>query len=108
MLRLVGNCARCMATTTNYESNSRNLGNEPYRTLSKFRHSDKGMIFGIYMQPDIIWSEEQFETLLPGYNKVKGSMVFDNKGKRYGIIRNKDQLRVRVMKQSVTFKPEKQ
>ena len=76
MLRQVGPCRRSPSLNVNWGLNKRHPANEPFTTIKKeHTHQKYGPIFGIFLQPDIIESKEQFEKLLLG-NKTPEEMAF--------------------------------
>ncbi|MBV5260573.1 MOSC domain-containing protein [Synechococcus moorigangaii CMS01] len=44
-------CERCIVITTNQATGDRHSAQEPLRTLSTFRHTAKGILFGINLMP---------------------------------------------------------
>lgn len=72
LFRLLGPTKRCKTTSLNWRLNSRDDLMEPYMTICKERkHPTFGPIFGTYLKPDIIRSQEDFETVLPGFKIPK-------------------------------------
>ncbi len=51
VFRFAGLCARCSVTTVDQESGGR-LSSEPLQTLARFRHSEKGVVFGVNLIPE--------------------------------------------------------
>lgn len=75
MWRNIGPCIRCKSIQLNWDSHERNELSEPYMSLFKYRKEPSlGPIFGVYYQPDVIRSQADFETLLPGY-KLKEETI---------------------------------
>jgi uncharacterized protein YcbX len=73
MFRQIGPCNRCKSCMMQWNANARSPILEPYQTLSTHRKQDGGMgnmIFGIYFQPDMIETEEDFNELLEASYKL--------------------------------------
>ena len=51
VFRFAGLCARCSVTTVDQESGERK-SNEPLQTLARYRHSEKGVLFGVNLIPE--------------------------------------------------------
>jgi uncharacterized protein YcbX len=72
LFRLLGPCQRCKTTSLNWRLNSRDDLMEPYMTICKERkHPKFGPIFGTYLKPDIIKSEDDFASILPNFEIPK-------------------------------------
>jgi len=96
MFRQVGPCQRCKTTSLNWKLNIRHPNMEPYATICQARkHHKLGPIFGVYFQPDIIETKDDFEKLFPDY-----PMVQDRSFGKPGIIKQGDALRIRVRKRT--------
>lgn len=96
MFRQIGPCKRCKTVTLNWTLNMRHPMNEPYSTLNQIRkHHKWGPIFGIYLQPDIIETKEQFKELLPDYPEPN-----DRSLGKSGIIKQGDSFKLRVRKRT--------
>ena len=68
MLRFISQTSRCKVTTVNWNLNKRDPNMEPLTTLRETRFDkQKGAVFGIYIQPEIIPSKKDFQELLPDY-----------------------------------------
>ena len=93
MLRQLGPCIRCKTTSLNWVKNMRNPEMEPYMYLTQKRWSKGlGPILGIYIQPKLINSSQEFEALLPGFKKPDESRFFREGA---GVVTAQDSFRVR-------------
>lgn len=102
MMRQVGPCIQDKSTTMNPYSNHRHPKGEPYETLCQSRkHHKLGAIFGIYLQPDIIESEEAFTSLFPAYPPTGRPFGGEN---RNAIVKVGDEMRIRVRKRNYYLK----
>lgn len=93
MLRQLGPCIRCKTTSLNWVKNMRNPNMEPYMYFTQKRRSKGlGPIFGIYVQPKLINTSEEFEELLPGFKKPDPSRYLREGA---GVVTAQDSFRVR-------------
>lgn len=96
LFRQTGPCQRCKTTSLNWRMNIRHPNLEPYTTIATSRkHHKFGPIFGIYLQPDIIPSQEEFRELFPNYLEVR-----DRSLGQTGIIKKGDCLQLRVRRRT--------
>jgi len=96
MFRQVGPCHRCKTTSLNWKLNIRHPTMEPYATICETRkHHKLGPIFGVYFQPEIIETKEDFKELFPDY-----PMVQDRSFGEHGIIKKGDVFKIRVRKRT--------
>ena len=99
MFRNIGPTARCHTTSLDWRRNIRHPKHEPYATLSATRkHSHYGIMFGVYWQPDIIETKEEFEKLFPEY-----PMVNDRSFGKNGIVKKGDSFKLRVRKRTYSL-----
>ena len=96
LFRQTGPCQRCKTTSLNWRMNMRHPNLEPYATITQCRkHHKFGPIFGTYLQPDIIPTQDEFQELFPNYHQVKDRSLGTT-----GIIKMGDALRVRVRRRT--------
>ena len=69
---------------------------EPYASLGEVRkHHKYGAIFGIYLQPDVIETKEQFKELLPNFTAPT-----DRSFGEAAVIKKSDTFKLRVRKRN--------